>query len=509
MKLLLHAAAWLPSRSGHRGSQTRQRWCGSVALLAIIAVSVIGCSGTPPIHTSTLTAHASSTRDTALALHGGAKLVIPAGAMTNQATVSAEYTSLPTTSKQSTEVPIGMPVQFRVNPANAIHHPLELEWPLPSGASPAVAQFGAYLIGTYDTATQRWNAVDTAYDPSTHMLSAQITHFSTWSPVQPANDATDAVLACIREATLDGAATVSGEVTAEQFLRCLVREEVEAQGFDLVGKFLESHLPQSCISDLVVNGLLSLAGPEEVLLVATPLTILTTLAADPACSGSTDELPPPLVAAVSPASGPTRGGNAVTIIGTPLSLIHQITFGGVPAYFRFEFSGSPPLDSIVVTAPAHAAGTVDVQLSNGGGASTSSPVDQYTYTDDTPAGSTAPTLGTLSGTWQGQGTYNDGRSPFDMTLTIQNRGSLLAGVLRENVYDGTVAVLGAVTNASNGSYTVSFTDYAAVSGDQIALNCTYVGTVTNGHMAGTWYYAGDSSLDGTLTLDKAASPSGG
>lgn len=116
----------------------------------------------------------------------------------------------------------------------------------------------------------------------------------------------------------------------------------------------------------------------------------------------------------------------------------------------------------------------------------------------TPASSTS---GPLQGRWSGQGTYNDGRSPFDMALIVQVNGSLLTGFLYEDTYDGAVSVQGTSTRSSNGSFAVRFTDEATVSGGLIALNTTYVTTVANGNMTGVWYFAGDTSPDGTLSLD--------
>lgn len=117
------------------------------------------------------------------------------------------------------------------------------------------------------------------------------------------------------------------------------------------------------------------------------------------------------------------------------------------------------------------------------------------------SGAPAPRTNPLQGTWHGKGTYNNGQAPFDMVLTIQSNGLVLTGTLQEDTYDGTVAVSGEVTSASNRRFTIRFTDYASTIGTQIALNCIYVATVANGHMTGSWNYPGDASPDGTLTLD--------
>ena len=70
--------------------------------------------------------------------------------------------------------------------------------------------------------------------------------------------------------------------------------------------------------------------------------------------------PAPAVTQLSPSSGPTTGGTVVTITGTNF-LGSTVTFGGVAA------TNVRVRDSVTmkVTAPAHAAGTVDVVVSAG------------------------------------------------------------------------------------------------------------------------------------------------
>ncbi|OEJ30045.1 IPT/TIG domain-containing protein [Streptomyces subrutilus] len=85
-------------------------------------------------------------------------------------------------------------------------------------------------------------------------------------------------------------------------------------------------------------------------------------------------VPAPEITAVTPNSGPIAGGTAVTITGTDLNGATAITFGTTPA------TGiTCTATSCSATAPAHAAGTVDVQVTTPGGTSTLTPADQYTY----------------------------------------------------------------------------------------------------------------------------------
>ncbi|MEE4588930.1 IPT/TIG domain-containing protein, partial [Streptomyces antimycoticus] len=79
----------------------------------------------------------------------------------------------------------------------------------------------------------------------------------------------------------------------------------------------------------------------------------------------------PVINALIPNNGTAAGGDSVTIGGSNLIYTDSVTFGGTPASFTV-FS-----DTIVVaTTPAHAAGTVNVQLHTPAGNSNTFP---FTY----------------------------------------------------------------------------------------------------------------------------------
>ncbi|MFJ1831876.1 IPT/TIG domain-containing protein [Streptomyces sp. NPDC088178] len=73
----------------------------------------------------------------------------------------------------------------------------------------------------------------------------------------------------------------------------------------------------------------------------------------------------PTITAITPTSGPTSGGTAVTITGTNLTSTSQVTFGGALAPFSV-------INATTVTAvtPPGAVGAVDVTLSNPAGTAT-------------------------------------------------------------------------------------------------------------------------------------------
>jgi len=92
----------------------------------------------------------------------------------------------------------------------------------------------------------------------------------------------------------------------------------------------------------------------------------------------------PTVTGVSPNTGPTAGGTTVTITGTNfvgLDPTGDVTFGGTAAAYIVQNS-----TTIIATAPPHAAGTVQVQVTNPSGSSANTAADDFTY------GATAPTV---------------------------------------------------------------------------------------------------------------------
>ena len=75
----------------------------------------------------------------------------------------------------------------------------------------------------------------------------------------------------------------------------------------------------------------------------------------------TYEAPPPVIASISPSSGPASGGTAVTISGTGLSQATGVSFGGAAGAITADSASQ-----IIVTSPA-GTGTVDVTVTTAGG----------------------------------------------------------------------------------------------------------------------------------------------
>jgi len=86
---------------------------------------------------------------------------------------------------------------------------------------------------------------------------------------------------------------------------------------------------------------------------------------------------PPAVLSVTPNTGSAAGGTPVTISGWNLTGATGVTFGGAAATAVTVVNPS----SITCTAPAHAAGTVDIQVTTPKGTSaTGGTVDNFIYT---------------------------------------------------------------------------------------------------------------------------------
>ena len=157
----------------------------SASVSAVVAASLVGCSNsspTPPVPPDPTPVIVHANQATTLDLGGGADLIIPPGAITDGAKVSASYKGAPD-GKWKTLKPTSTPVELRSDPPDAIHGLLTLEFPVPvdqirEGIDPA-DQFG---ISTFDPYTKTWVPFYSMYDAARHKVIAQIPHFSWWNP---------------------------------------------------------------------------------------------------------------------------------------------------------------------------------------------------------------------------------------------------------------------------------------------------------------------------------------
>jgi hypothetical protein len=102
-------------------------------------------------------------------------------------------------------------------------------------------------------------------------------------------------------------------------------------------------------------------------------------------------VPPPTVSTFAPTAGPTAGGTTVTITGTNLTGCTAVRFGSTTAN---SFTVTSPTQIKAVTK-AHAAGTVAVSVTTGGG--TADSTSDYRFAAAPTVTSFTPTTGTTSG----------------------------------------------------------------------------------------------------------------
>jgi formylglycine-generating enzyme required for sulfatase activity len=100
---------------------------------------------------------------------------------------------------------------------------------------------------------------------------------------------------------------------------------------------------------------------------------------------------PPTVASISPTTGSTLGGTAVTLTGTNLSTASAVRFGSLPAA-AFEVV-SPT--TIVATTPPSPAGAVAISVTTVGG--TASATSQFTFVSPPTLASASPASGPVTG----------------------------------------------------------------------------------------------------------------
>ncbi len=161
--------------------------------------------------------------------------------------------------------------------------------------------------------------------------------------------------------------------------------------------------------------------------------------------------PAPLIAAVNPSSGPAAGGTAVTITGTGFGGPGTtVSFGGVAAAMT---GGSAT--SLQVTTPAHAAGAVDVVVTNPDAQTATKPAG-FAYTD-VPPPNRAPTITSID--------PSTGPAAGGTAVTIT--GTFFGGPGTTVKLDG-VAV--AVTGGSSTSLQITTPVHAAGAVDVVVTN---------------------------------------
>jgi hypothetical protein len=116
----------------------------------------------------------------------------------------------------------------------------------------------------------------------------------------------------------------------------------------------------------------------------------------------------PIVTAVSPANGPTKGGTSVAITGQNFAGATAVAFGGVPASSFTVVSST----SITAVSPSQSSGgTVDVVITTGGGTSAATSADEFTFLPGTFVLNATPSSATV---------MLGAAATFNLTVTPQN-----------------------------------------------------------------------------------------
>jgi hypothetical protein len=121
--------------------------------------------------------------------------------------------------------------------------------------------------------------------------------------------------------------------------------------------------------------------------------------------------PAPTILSVTPSLGSTGGGASITITGAGLRPGVRVAFGStsMAAYFSGDL-----VDRIFVRTPSHAAGSVDVTVTNTDG-QTALAMNAYTFA--------LPDSFDVNGNWEGPAFSGDYDEPF--TFTVEN-GSVVS-----------------------------------------------------------------------------------
>jgi len=167
------------------------------------------------------------------------------------------------------------------------------------------------------------------------------------------------------------------------------------------------------------------------------------------------EVVTPTVTAISPNVGSTSGDTPIVITGTGFLPVVTVTLGGVPVAPRVNGRYT---DRIYLSTPPHAAGTVDVLVTNAGGQPGRLDAG-YTYA--------APESFDFNGTWWG---YPRDGSDLPLEFTIQNDGLLSASC------DTSVVMFSPPVPVANGAF--SFSRDASTMTGKIVSASQAVGAIT-------------------------------
>ncbi len=194
-------------------------------------------------------------------------------------------------------------------------------------------------------------------------------------------------------ATGSGTTANSGSATTTAASELIVGAGNPSSGFTAAGSGFTKRLVNA-YGGIAEDEIVSSTGSYSATATMTSGTYVMQMATFRASSQGTGN-PAPTVSSISPTSGTTAGGTAVTINGTGFLAGATVTIGGMAATGVTVASGT----SITATTPVHSAGAADVVVKNTDGQSATLS-GGFTYTTPNPAPTVngiSPTSGTTAG----------------------------------------------------------------------------------------------------------------
>jgi cyclophilin family peptidyl-prolyl cis-trans isomerase len=224
----------------------------------------------------------------------------------------------------------------------------------------------------------------------------------------------------------------------------------------------------------------------------------------------------PVVTSVTASSGPTTGGNLVTITGADLAGATAVTFG-TTSVSTFT---SDTANQIVLNAPAGTVGAVDVRVTNSDGTSPTSPPVTYTYVSPiTPttqlsilSGNVAASDGLpISGVTITLSGFTSAGAAVDLMTQTDASGNYVFNQLQAGVYAVTrgststyLAGAGTLGNLG-GKSDVLFISNISLQSGQVALNYNFVVSYVTADALSLFDYLSSSPTDVFNTLIPAGS----
>jgi hypothetical protein len=225
----------------------------------------------------------------------------------------------------------------------------------------------------------------------------------------------------------------------------------------------------------------------------------------------------PTVTGVSPTTGSTAGGTAVTIAGSGFTNASAVSFGATAATdFNVDSDGQ-----ITATSPAGSAGTVDITVTTDGGTSATSSADQYTYVVAPSVTNVSPNAGptgggttvTISGSQFTGATAVDFGSTAATSFHVDNDGQITAVAPAESA--GTVDITVTAPGGTSATGTADqYTYVAAPTVTNVLPNSGPLGGGTSVTITGTGFtgasavhFGGSSATTFTVNNDTSITAS--